>query len=95
MGYLKDLGNAIIGRQVSKVVDIPESAWITIGGSGRRNIDQGSFDTFTATQLAEVYSKSSLVYACCNELASTIAEAPLEVGRFREDDTWEKVNESH
>ena len=52
-------------------------------------IDTQQFSAHTNAQLALLYTKNGLVYACVREKATSIAEAPLQVGTTNEDGDFE------
>ena len=66
---------------------------IVFGTEGRRDWQNANalWDTLTAGQMEVIYRNSALVYGCAREIATTLAEAPLQVGFENPDGEWQVV----
>ena len=75
--------------QGKRVTDTGSRGWYPMTQYGCGGVDKA----WDAQQLANVYTKSGLIWACIKEKASTLADLQLEVGMKNSDGTFEPIED--
>lgn len=80
----------LTGKSGPTTEDLTSGGWKILAG----DLSGGSetWEDLSQKELAQVYQKNALVHACIRTVATSAAEAPLQVGQVDEEDNFEAVD---